>query len=391
MNEEFDPYMGTDEYQTITQMVEIARKVLNMKRELSDMQREISDMKHEMFQSIEEYRHLSTNTLLGSAHMGVVPFYDMGNYLEQYLNIPRSEPDSLPIGPVIAFDNENDQEIFDAFERYYDNPINDDGDTYCHELFSRIKETDHNWAAIFASIVEDNISCEIPNNDGVTALDVLLSTANECQNDVDFISQEDFTPDSLYDPNVILILFVTDYSANLFCFEKEFFIRWVSTNDHIMSRWVDAVDDTGRRGHPDMENFYVSAPNAYWFHVQGRRDRYSQFMRSLADHRVFVAIMTEKNVPIGNMAGQMGVSMLHGNNPQNVYRLYPLDITRSVPSRPPQRSSSRSRSRSPSRSRSRSPQRSPSRSSRRSSIPLLRPTSPRWSRASPGFGGFGYR
>ena len=194
-----------------------------------------------------------------------------------------------------------------------------------------------------------------PNNKGVTALDVLLSTANQCQNDVDFISQEDFTPDSLYDPNVILILFATDYSANLFCFEKEFFIRWVSTNDHIMSRWVDAVDDTGRRGHPDHKNFYVSAPNASWFHVQGSGgDRYSQFMSSLGAHRIFVAILTEKNVPIGNMAGQMGVSQLHGNNPQNVYRLYPLDIARSIPdyyihlARP--RSRSRSRSRSLSRS-----------------------------------------
>jgi hypothetical protein len=135
----------------------------------------------------------------------------------------------------------------------------------------------------------------------------------DCSNPIDPITQYPFTEED----DILFIRFNDQWH----CFNKEMCLLFLNQPGSRMAYWVGG-DSVGYGGRPDLNQLVYKFPDGVtWV------DSESKFILQNTRHIYFDKILVAANVPIGNVQGQMGVSMLHGNNPQNIYRLQPLFMT----------------------------------------------------------------
>jgi hypothetical protein len=132
----------------------------------------------------------------------------------------------------------------------------------------------------------------------------------DCDNPIDPITQFPFNADDD-------ILFIY-YNGKWTCFDREGVLELFQQESSRMAYWIGG-DASGYGGRPDLNRRVYKLPDGItWI------DRPSKRMIEKSDSRYFARQVIEQNVPIGNVYGLMGVSMLHGNNPQTISKLIRL-------------------------------------------------------------------
>lgn len=110
-------------------------------------------------------------------------------------------------------------------------------------------------------------------------------------------------------------------NGDIMCYTKDNLLNWFQQSSAIMARWEGAYDDVGHGGRPNLRKIYMKMPDGWHWITE------CSYEYILLGHDYFEFELIEENVPIGNLQGIMGVSMLHGNNPVNIYRLVPIITT----------------------------------------------------------------
>lgn len=144
--------------------------------------------------------------------------------------------------------------------------------------------------------------------------------AQNCENRIDFITQDEWSADYL--PSVKVE--VWDFNNPLtgrrrtLCYDRETLQTWMKDFTHVMAVWVpnaqgESMSTMGLRGGPGKQ-LVSQLPNQLLFFG------YNMFPEPTEK---WVAIPAGKDVRIGNLAGIVGESMLHGQSPgYNVYTIF---------------------------------------------------------------------
>ncbi len=140
----------------------------------------------------------------------------------------------------------------------------------------------------------------------------LSPSPNNCANPEDIISMDAFDEKSD-------IIYIVRNDGKYDCYDRNNLLQFLRMPESKMAYWVGG-DAGGRRGRPDLNAIVYKLPNGWqWITEDSVR-----LINS--DVNVFTIHLFQSNVPIGNVQGGVGVSMLHGQNPQNIYVLSPFDV-----------------------------------------------------------------
>ncbi len=136
---------------------------------------------------------------------------------------------------------------------------------------------------------------------------------SSCANPEDIISMDTFDEKSD-------IIYIVRKDGKYDCYDRYNLFQFLSMEDTKMAHWVGG-DEMGYKGRPDLNFLFYKLPNGWQWITE---DSVKLLMNRHIN--VFMIQLLKSDVPIGNVQGIMGVSMLHGQNPQNIYFLLPFDV-----------------------------------------------------------------
>ncbi len=147
--------------------------------------------------------------------------------------------------------------------------------------------------------------------------------AADCENPIDYITQEVWSADN--PPEVKITLWDIKDPINgprrTICFKREELQQWIADQSHRMAPWIPnllggVIDNDGHGGGPSVQIF-TQLP-----------ERTLVFGGPEFNEDNWIGIPTATDVRIGNRAGVMGVSALHGQVPGKVvYTVFPQELS----------------------------------------------------------------
>jgi hypothetical protein len=124
-----------------------------------------------------------------------------------------------------------------------------------------------------------------------------------CHNDNDYFTMDKWDDD-------VDILYLQFYGV-WHCYDFEMLKQFWAYDASVMAEW-EGGDEMGYRGRPN-DYLVIKVPPSFWISFDAYETILSYPERS---YKMKVVI---ENLPIGNLRGQMGVSMLHGQSPQTIF------------------------------------------------------------------------
>jgi hypothetical protein len=128
-----------------------------------------------------------------------------------------------------------------------------------------------------------------------------------CSNSRDYFSLDKF------ENNQDIVYFIMPNSKK-YCFDYDNLIQWFSQHEVHMAHWIPNniyMDDSGRGGGPDLDFIVHKVPAEYTFYIND--DIYYEILRN--EEKTFQLYMIHPNLRIGNIEGDFGPSLLHGQIP----------------------------------------------------------------------------
>lgn len=148
---------------------------------------------------------------------------------------------------------------------------------------------------------------------------------SDCKNDIDFITQEEWSSDFLPEMKIKYFDFDPNKTPETICYKKEDIITLLNTPTNYVADWVqknqdNPLTDEGYGGEPGDHIFFKTLLNKYIVNPL--------FLKQEVDAPVeyFFAIPFAKNYRVGNRQGTFGISQLHGQAPGvTLYYVMPVE------------------------------------------------------------------
>lgn len=144
-----------------------------------------------------------------------------------------------------------------------------------------------------------------------------------CQNDADYITSEDWSENNKPDLKIYFLKNVnnptlTDSDFNIYCANKENFLKWVNDPEHHFKGWVPIkkdghIDESGHGGRPSFFEEFIKLPINF---ILKPDDNFK------SDKYIAIPFYIQKRV--GNPFGVFAIGALHGQEPgETIYYLFP--------------------------------------------------------------------
>nr|QBK88150.1 MAG: ankyrin repeat protein [Marseillevirus LCMAC202] len=160
---------------------------------------------------------------------------------------------------------------------------------------------------------------------------VLPEQAKDCSNEQDFITQDDWDANNLPQVKIKLLDKTNPIHGPSYtlCFRRDTLQQWIGDPKHEMAVWLPTIKGKGMDadGHglpgskgtgPSANSIYTQLPDGSYTAVP---ENVSLFDPKYTN---FIGVPIATNIRLGNLAGTMGVSELHGQAPGKViYLLIP--------------------------------------------------------------------